>query len=149
MLLYFPPAKREESGRACFAKQCGRSHDRQPVQRSGIPQGSECVPDTPSAPFSAPCRLHLPIYLFPKGLGAGRQEGILLSLWARVKEGISAKPRYSRGFQGGPHNSHPQTQASSWHNNTVLSFFFFFFPIFLGPYLQHMEVPSLGVKLEL
>ena len=27
--------------------------------------------------------------------------------------------------------------------------FFFFFFFFLGPYLQHMEVPSLGVKSEL
>ena len=28
-------------------------------------------------------------------------------------------------------------------------FFFFFFFFFLGPYLQHMEVPRLGVHLEL
>ena len=28
-------------------------------------------------------------------------------------------------------------------------FFFFFFLVFLGPHLQHMEVPMLGVKLEL
>ena len=28
-------------------------------------------------------------------------------------------------------------------------FFFFFFFVFLGPCLRHMEVPRLGVKLEL
>ena len=32
----------------------------------------------------------------------------------------------------------------------ILFFFFFLFPIFfLGPHLQHLEVPGLGVKLEL
>ena len=30
-----------------------------------------------------------------------------------------------------------------------LSFFFFFFFVFLGLYLQHMEVPRLGVESEL
>ena len=29
------------------------------------------------------------------------------------------------------------------------SFSFFFFLVFLGPHLRHMEVPRLGVKLEL
>ena len=28
-------------------------------------------------------------------------------------------------------------------------FFFFFFLVFLGPHLQYMEVPRLGVELEL
>ena len=28
-------------------------------------------------------------------------------------------------------------------------FFFFFFPVFLGPLPQHMEIPRLGVDLEL
>ena len=28
-------------------------------------------------------------------------------------------------------------------------FFFFFFLVFLGPHLQHMEVPRLGVEVEL
>ena len=30
-----------------------------------------------------------------------------------------------------------------------LSLHFFFFPVFLGLHLQHMEVPRLGLKLEL
>ena len=33
--------------------------------------------------------------------------------------------------------------------SNFLSFFFFFFFVFLGPYLQHVWVPRLGVKSEL
>ena len=32
---------------------------------------------------------------------------------------------------------------------SLLSFFFFLFLVFLGPHLLHMEVPWLGVELEL
>ena len=32
---------------------------------------------------------------------------------------------------------------------SICLFFFFFFFVFLGSHLQHMEVPRLGVKLEL
>ena len=31
----------------------------------------------------------------------------------------------------------------------VVAFFFFFFLVFLGPYLWPLEVPKLGVKMEL
>ena len=41
------------------------------------------------------------------------------------------------------HISFPQAFISSF-----LSFLFIYF-CFLGPYLQHMEVPGLGVELEL
>ena len=33
--------------------------------------------------------------------------------------------------------------------STMLFFFFFFNLVFLGPYLQHMEVPRLGDESEL
>ena len=35
---------------------------------------------------------------------------------------------------------------TKWSSRSMLLFFFFFF---YGPHLGHMEVPSLGVKLEL
>ena len=35
------------------------------------------------------------------------------------------------------------------HFNSVIFFFFCIFAIFFGPLPQHMEVPRLGVKLEL
>ena len=31
---------------------------------------------------------------------------------------------------------------------SILFFFFFFFFVFLGPHVQHMEVPKLGTELE-
>ena len=36
-----------------------------------------------------------------------------------------------------------------WYKKSELLFFFFFFGLLLGPYLQHMEVPRLGVESEL
>ena len=40
-------------------------------------------------------------------------------------------------------------QLSQFKIHSVLSFFFFFCFCFLGPHLQHMEVPRLAVKSEL
>ena len=41
------------------------------------------------------------------------------------------------------------TQADLLGTFSDFFFFFFFFLLFLGLYLQHMEDPKLGVKLEL
>ena len=44
-----------------------------------------------------------------------------------------------------------QTEGRSLRTTLLLLFFFlsFFFCCFLGPHPQHMEVPRLGVQLEL
>ena len=34
-------------------------------------------------------------------------------------------------------------------NEVIYFFFFFFFLSFLGPHLQHMEIPRLGIEIEL
>ena len=40
-------------------------------------------------------------------------------------------------------------QLASISKDTKIHIFFFFSFVFLGPHMQHMEVPRLGVELEL
>lgn len=130
--------QRERSGRACFAKRWDR-FEQEPQQAASRP-GRRLLPGSkgdslfpfllarPCLPPAAfPGSLWLPgsLHLFGKGLErakvAERKKGILLSLRAGVKEGVSAKSRHLREFQGGSQNSRPQLEAS-WNNNTVSSF---------------------------
>ena len=56
----------------------------------------------------------------------------------------------NRHWQGKPHVADTQSEWSSFYFISFFLFFsFFFFFCFLGSYLRHMEVPRLGVQLEL
>ena len=49
----------------------------------------------------------------------------------------------------GPSAPQDLSVCSSWQQSSHDMFLCFFFPFFLGPQPQHMEVPMLGVELEL
>ena len=134
--LHFPPAKGKEwkglfckaRGQVCAGTTTGSLRGRRlPPGSKGDSLFHSLLARARLPPAAFPDSLWLPgsLCLFGKGLGqaqvAERKTGILLCLRAGVEEGVSAKSRHLREFQGGAQNSHPQLEAS-WNNNTVSSF---------------------------
>ena len=69
--------------------------------------------------------------------------------------GVCAEKRPSKEFQGVQVEQDKSTKAitqaelDTGHELDLGQQYFFFFLSFLGSHLRHMEVPRLGVKLEL
>ena len=79
--------------------------------------------------------------------GDGSVRGFGRTLLTEIKA-RGHKPRKKDDFSGtgkARKQFHPKrSQKEMWHSDTLIFFFFFFF---LNP--QHMEVPRLGVELEI